>query len=141
MPSKQELLEKKLENFANQTSNQITIVIVDDLAGYEPWEYATELGEKWKVGQEKEDNGIIILIKPSGGKGERKYFIAPGKGLEGAIPDGICRQIEDNELLPNLKAGNFYAALDQTTDVLMKLAKGEYNSKDYAKKHGNSKCN
>ena len=135
--TEQELLEQKLEAFANETSNQIVIVIIDDLAGFEPWEFATKIGENWKVGHEKEDNGIVILIKPTGGKGERKYFIAPGKGLEGAIPDAICRKIEDVELLPNLKEGNFYAALDQTTSVLMSLAKGEFNSKQYAKKHGN----
>lgn len=133
-----ELLEQKLVAFNNETSNQIVLVIVDDLAGFEPWEYATEIGEQWKVGQAKEDNGIVILIKPTGGKGERKYFIAPGKGLEGAIPDAICRQIEDNELLPNLKTGDFYGALDKTTTVLMSLAKGEYNSKTYSKKHKNS---
>lgn len=131
----QKLLEQKLENFAVATSNQIVIVIIDDLDGYEPVEYATELGEKWKVGQEKKDNGIVILIKPTGGKGDRKYFIAPGKGLEGAIPDAVCREIEDNELLPYLKNKEYYAALDKTTDVLMALAKGEYNSKTYSKKH------
>ena len=131
----QKLLEQKLENFAAATSNQIVIVIIDDFDGYEPVEYATELGEKWKVGQEKKDNGIVILIKPTGGKGDRKYFIAPGKGLEGAIPDAVCREIEDNELLPYLKNKEYYAALDKTTDVLMALAKGEYNSKTYHKKH------
>lgn len=127
-------LESKLENFAKETSNQIVIVVVDDLAGFEPSEYAYELGDKWQVGQEKEDNGIVILIKPTGGKGERKYFIATGKGLEGAIPDATCRQIEDRELLPNFKSGNFYEGLDKTTNVLMSLAKGEYNSKKYDEK-------
>ncbi|OFY87277.1 MAG: hypothetical protein A3F72_17420 [Bacteroidetes bacterium RIFCSPLOWO2_12_FULL_35_15] len=128
-------LEKKLEDFANQTSNQIVIVIIDDLAGQEPWSFATELGAKWKVGQEKFDNGIVILVKPTGGKGQRKYFIAPGYGLQGAIPDLTCRQIEENELVPNLKSGKYYDALDKTTDVLMSLAKGEYNSDAYGKKH------
>lgn len=125
------LLERKLESFSDQTSNQIVIVIIDDLAGYEPWEFATKIGENWGVGQEKEDNGIVILIKPTGGPGERKYFIAPGKGLEGAIPDAVCRQIEDQELLPNLKNGDFYKALDNTTNVLMGIAKGEINTDKY----------
>ena len=133
--AEQELLEQKLEAFANETSNQIVIVIIDDLAGFEPWEFATKIGENWKVGHEKEDNGIVILIKPTGGKGERKYFIAPGKGLEGAIPDYTCRQIEETELLPNLKSQNYFQALDKTTDVLMALSKGEYNSDAYGKKN------
>ncbi len=132
----QRLLENKLTAFAESTSNQIVIVIVDDLAGYEPAEFAYELGDKWGIGHEKEDNGIVILIKPTGGPGERKFFIATGKGLEGAIPDYTCRQIEEDELIPYLKSGEFYKGLDNTTDVLMKFAKGEYNSAKYAKKNG-----
>lgn len=127
-------LEQKLQAFSDSTSNQIVIVIIDDLGGQEPWAFATELGNKWGAGQEKFNNGIVILIKPTGGKGERKFFIAIGKGLEGAIPDLTCRQIEQQELIPYLKMGNSYEALDRTTNVLMALAKGEYNSDAYAKK-------
>ena len=127
-------LEQKLEKFANETSNQIVIVIVDDLAGYEPWEFATEVGESWKIGQKKAENGIVILIKPTGGKGQRKYFIAVGKGLEGAIPDLTSRRIEETELVPNFQSGHFYDGLNQTTDVLMSIAKGEYNSDEYGAK-------
>ena len=136
-PPEAQALEEKLDKFAAQTSNQISIIIVDDLAGYEPAEFAYRIGDKWKVGQEKEDNGIIILIKPTGGSGERKFFIAPGKGLEGAIPDATCRQIEETELLPSFKEGNFYEGLDKTTNVLMSLAKGEFNSAAYSKKATN----
>lgn len=128
-------LEKKLEDFSNQTSNQIVIVIVDDLEGDEPWHYATELGQKWGVGQNKFDNGVVILIKPTGGQGQRNLFIAVGYGLEGAIPDLTTKQIRENEMYPYFKKGEYYNALDKATDVLMALAKGEYNSDAYAKKH------
>jgi len=140
-PDEERLLEEKLERFADSTSNQIVVVIIDDLAGYEPAEFAYEIGDKWGVGHQKEDNGIVILIKPTGGKGDRKFFIATGKGLEGAIPDFTCRQIEENELIPFLKTGEYFKALDNTTNVLMSLAKGEFNSKQYAKKSKGSKGN
>ncbi len=128
-------LENDLENFAKETSNQLLVVVVDDLAGYEPWEYATELGEKWKVGQEKEDNGIVLLIKPTGGKSERKTFIAVGKGLEGAIPDYTCHEIVENELLPYFRKGAYYEGIQHASTVLKALSKGEYTHKQYAKKH------
>ncbi len=66
----EEQLERKLEDFANKTSNQIVIVVVDDLNGLEPYDFATRLGHKWGVGQAKFDNGIVILIKPTGGAGQ-----------------------------------------------------------------------
>jgi len=133
--TEQSQLENKLANFANETSNQIVVVIVDDLGGMEPWDYATRLGQKWGAGQSKADNGVVVLIKPTGGKGQRKMHIAVGYGLEGAIPDATANQITDNELGPGLASGNYYASIDKTVDVLMSLAKGEYDSNAYAKKN------
>jgi uncharacterized protein len=127
-------LEQKLVNFANKTSNQIVIVIVDDLEGLEPYDYATRLGHKWGVGQAKFDNGIVILIKPTGGEGQRQLYIAVGYGLEGAIPDLTTKRIRDNEMYPYFKKGEYYTALDKATDVIMALAIGEYNSDAYGKK-------
>ncbi len=132
--NEEEQLERKLETFANQTSNQIVIVIVDDLQGMEPFQYATELGQKWGVGQKDQDNGIVILLKPLGGPGVRQLFIAPGYGLQGAIPDLATKQIRENEMYPYFKENKFYEGLDKGTDALMSLAKGEYNSDQYAPK-------
>ncbi|MBI2258755.1 MAG: TPM domain-containing protein [Flavobacteriia bacterium] len=129
-----QILESKLLNFEKETSNEITVVIVDDLKGYEPWDFATEIGHQWKVGKEKEDNGIVFLIKPTGDAGQRKVFIGVGRGLEGAIPDLTANRIVENEVIPNFKNGDFYQGIDQGITVLMQLAKGEINKKDYAKK-------
>ncbi len=134
--SEQVQLENKLAAFANQTSNQIVIVVVDDLGGMEPWDFATRLHQKWGVGQSKEDNGVLILIKPTGGKGQRKVHISVGYGLEGAIPDATANQISDNELGPGLASGNYYEAINKTVEIIMSLAKGEYDSDAYAKKNG-----
>ncbi len=135
----QSLLEQKLQTFANLTSNQIVIVIIDDIGELEPWEYATELGRKWGIGQKKENNGIVILVKPTGGKGQRYLEIAVGQGLEGAIPDITTKMIREKEMNPYFKAGQGYTGLDKGTDVLMALAKGEYNSADYEKRNKGGK--
>lgn len=127
-------LEQKLDNFANETSNQIAIIVVDSLHGYDIAEYASEFGHEWKIGQKKFDNGVVILIDLAKDGGRRQVFIAPGKGLEGAIPDATCEEIVQNEILPQFKHNQYYAGLDKATDVLIGLAKGEYNSKDYDKR-------
>jgi len=85
-------LEKSLVAFSDSTSNQIVVVIVDDLQGLEPWQYATELGQAWGVGQAKEDNGVVILIKPTKEGIGRKTFIAVGYGLSAVIPDLTAKQ-------------------------------------------------
>lgn len=132
-------LEEKLEVFSNETSNQICVVIVDDLNGMDAADYAFKIGNTWGVGKADKDNGIVILIKPTSTDGGRSLFIATGKGLEGAIPDLATKKIRDKEITPYLKNGEYYAALDRGTDVLMKLAKGEINVKDYTRSSGKSK--
>lgn len=119
-------LERKLVSFSDSTSNQITIVILDDLWGYTANEVATEIGNKWGVGSGKFDNGIVVLIKPTESDGGRDVYIAVGQGLEGAIPDILAKRVIENELIPELKNGNYFTALDNATNVLMAMAVGEY---------------
>lgn len=129
----EQALEGKLQQFNKETSNQIVIVIVDDLCGYDANEFSTRLGQQWGVGQGKFDNGVVVMIKPTGGAGQRDAYIAVGYGLEGVIPDVTANQILDNEIIPRFKNGDFYYALDASTDVLIALAKKEFVFSDYQK--------
>lgn len=129
-------LETELENFEKSTSNEIAVIIVDDINNMEPWEYATKIGAEWGVGKEKEDNGIVLLIKPTKENGGRQVFIAVGRGLEGAIPDMATNDIVQNELLPNFKEGKYFEGIEAALNVLEKLSKGEY---DYAQYHDKDK--
>ena len=125
----QEMLEHKLKNYDDTTSNQIAVVIIKSLQGYEPVEYATALLRKWGVGNKKNNNGVVFLIA----KDDRKVFITPGYGLEGALPDITCKQIIENDILPNFKGNDFYRGIDQGTNSIMQAAAGEYKPpKGYA---------
>ena len=128
-------IEEKLVTFSRETSNQICVVVVDDLNGMDASCYAIELGNTWGVGKKDFNNGIVILIKPTGGKGGRDLFIAVGYGLEGAIPDLATKRIREEEMYPYLKSGNNYTAIDNAVTKLSELAKGEINVKDYAKQN------
>jgi uncharacterized protein len=134
--SEQDALENKLEKFSNETSNQIVVVIVDDLGDHDINSFATGIGTGWGVGQKKFDNGIVLVIKPTGGEGQRDAYIAVGSGLEGAIPDITAKHIVDDELLERFQNGKNYEGINAATDVIIKLAKGEINSKDYDAQHG-----
>ena len=119
-------LETKLVRYFDSTSTQIVIVMTDDLLGYDRADYAFKLGEKWGVGQKDKNNGIVVLVKPNGKQGERKAFIAVGRGLEPVITDALSKRITDNEMIPNFRENKFYAGLDQATTILMQLASGEF---------------
>lgn len=130
-------LENKLVAFNDSTSNQIVVVIADDLNGLTPNEYATEIGHKWGVGQKKFDNGIVVLLTVGGAPGSRHYYIAIGYGLEEVLPDLAVKRIQEEVMLPNLRKGDVYAALNETTSVLMLLASGAFSSEEVLGKQDN----
>lgn len=129
-------LETDLENFSKETSNQISIVVVDDLNGYDAASYATEIGNKWGVGQSDFKNGVVILVKPTGGAGHRELFIAVGYGLEGAIPDLLTKRIREDDIEPYFKQGDYYTGLQVGVQSLMQAAKGEYHVKKQDSSNG-----
>lgn len=133
-PSENEALENKLSQFSKETSNQVAIVITDDFCGFDANEFGTRLFNSWKIGQEKYSNGILIVVKPSGGEGQRDVFIITGYGLEGVVPDITCKQIVENEIIPRFINGDNYGALDAATSILISLAKKEYSYSDYQKR-------
>lgn len=117
-------LEQKLVAYDDSTSNQIAVVIVATTNDYAPVDYATKLGRAWGVGNKKTNNGVVILIA----KDDHQIFIAPGYGLEGALPDITCKSIIDNEIRPNFRAEDYYRGLDLGTTAIVKAAAGEYKA-------------
>lgn len=130
-------LENKLVRFNDTSSNQILVVITDDLMGNEIETYASGIGDKWGVGQSDLDNGVVVVVKPKTSNSRGLAFISVGYGLDGAIPDITAGQIVDFEMIPYFKQNDYYNGLDAATTVLMELASGEYNSDEYASARGN----
>jgi uncharacterized protein len=115
-------LENKLVEFDKTTSTQITIVIVQSLDGKDIADAATELGRSWKVGQAKNNNGVVLMVS----YGDRKLNISPGYGLEKVLPDVTCQQIIDGVIKPNFKGQDYYRGLNEGTDAIIQATKGEF---------------
>lgn len=137
-PDQVAALERDLVVFNDSTSNQIVVLTVNDLGNYDASQFAVEVGQKWGVGQKGSDNGIVVLIKPKQGNSRGEAFIAPGYGLEGAIPDAICKRIVDQEMIPYFKNNDYYGGITAGIKVLKGLASGEFTSAQYKKKGGDA---
>jgi uncharacterized protein len=129
-------LEEKLVAYNDSTSTQIAIVTVSDLHGYDKADFAQRLAEKWGIGQKGLDNGVIILVKPKTADSDGQVQIDQGYGLEGAIPDLTCKQIIEDDILPEFRAGNYYEGLDKATSTIISLASGEFPADQYGKSKG-----
>lgn len=114
-------LDTKLAAFEQQKGSQIAILILPTTQPEDIVQYSIRVVEKWKIGREKVDDGILVLVA----KEDRKVRIEVGYGLEGAIPDLTAKRVINEFISPEFKQGNFYGGLDAGIDKLMGLIKGE----------------
>lgn len=121
-------LENKLVAFNDSTSIQIAVVIVKSLRGLDKADYAYRVGEKWGVGQKGKNNGVVILLKPKYDNEKGEVFIASGYGMEGVLPDALCKRIVENEMIPEFRAGDYYKGIDRAADAIIAVSKGEYKA-------------
>lgn len=122
-------LEDTLRALSNNSSNQICVVIIDDIGGTTASDYAVQLLNKWGVGQKDKNNGVVVLVKPASSEGDRDLAISVGYGLEGAITDLETKSISENEIIPKFKQGNYFEGLMKGCRALATAARGEYNTK------------
>ncbi len=60
-------------------------------------------------------------------------LIAPGYGLEGALPDATCKHIVEREMIPKFKENDYCGGINKALDVIIPIVKGEYSSDEYEK--------
>lgn len=125
-------LESMLVNYNDTTSTQFTVVLVNDLQGYDIAQYATELGHAWGVGQGAKDNGAVILVKPKDPHSKGEVNISVGYGLEPFITDAASHAIIQNEMIPEFMNGNYYQGIHNAIQVMMGLCSGKFTADEYA---------
>ena len=131
MTTEQELeLECALRLYNDSTSTQLCVVTVESLDDLSPAEYAQQLGEKWGVGQSGKDNGVIILVKKKTKESGGDVFIATGYGVEGLLPDAICKRIVERTMIPKLKEGDYHGAIVDAISEIQKYLSGEFKANE-----------
>src|SRR3989344_3919031 len=108
------VLPYSVRAFEASTTNEIAVVTINSLGGDTIENYAVKLFEDWKIGKERDDNGILLLIA----KNDRKVRIEVGYGLEGAVPDAISNQIIQKEIVPHFKNNDFAGGIFDGVDSL-----------------------
>lgn len=118
-------LENKLIKYSDSTSTQIVLITIESLKGENINILAANWGHEWGVGQEKEDNGIVVLLA----KNDRKIAIQAGYGIEHLLTDALSKRIIEQVIIPEFKKGDYYAGLDKGTYAIFEVLNGSYENK------------
>ena len=114
-------LERKLSGYELQTGHQFALLAVPTLAGEPIEHFGIRVAERWQLGSEKHDDGLVLLVA----RNDRKMRIEVGHGLEGAIPDVVAARIIRELLAPAFQRGQFLQGLDAAFSRLMGLGRAE----------------
>jgi uncharacterized protein len=116
-----QVLENRLVAFADSTSTQIAVVIIETTSDMPISDYTFELGNQWKIGTKGNENGVLLCIALK----DKQLFIATGYGVEGALPDALCGTIIKNDIRPFFKQGKYIEGIDNGVSKIINAVKGE----------------
>jgi uncharacterized protein len=116
-------LDQQLEQFERDTSNQILVAVYPRMQSDSSVEdYTVRVAQSWGVGQKGKNNGAVLFVFVQ----DRQMFIQVGYGLEGALPDGVCHLIVNDELKPHFRQGDYAGGLQAGLAAMIAAARGEY---------------
>jgi uncharacterized protein len=118
-------LDALLAKHEQASGEQVVVVTLRSLQGYDIADYGYQLGRHWGIGQAGEDNGVLFIVAPA----ERKTRIEVGYGLEGKLTDALSKQIIDFEVIPYFKRGDFEQGIVNGTRAIIKVLGGAYDVK------------
>jgi len=117
-------LDLQLAQFERDSSNQILVAIYPRMQSESSVEdYTVRVAQAWGVGQKGRNNGAVLFVFVQ----DRQMFIQVGYGLEGALPDGVCHLIVENELKPRFRQGDYAGGLKAGVAAMIAATRGEYH--------------
>lgn len=105
----------RLEALEADTSDQLVVVTLSSLQGYEIEDYGYQLGRAWGIGQSETNNGVLLIVAPN----ERRVRIEVGYGLEPVLTDALSSLIIQRRILPPFRDGDYAAGIGAGVDAIV----------------------
>ena len=111
----------------DSTGVQALVAVLSEIDPDDCFEFAHQLGEKVGVGRSSSNNGLVILLST----GERCIQFATGYGVEGVLPDAICKRVQERYMNRYFAEGKWDEGMVAGAEALKEiLLKGEYDDED-----------
>lgn len=122
-PSAAQQLNRELAQFERESSNQILVAIFPKMeSDSSVADYTTRVAQAWRVGGKARNNGAVLFIFQA----SHDIWITTGYGLEGALPDALCKRIIEDEIVPAFRRGDFTGGVAAGVHAMIAATKGEY---------------
>jgi uncharacterized protein len=111
-------LTSKAQALYAQSGRAFAVATVKSLEGYPVEDYGYRLGRYWKLGNAKNDDGVLLLVAPN----EKKVTIATGYGAGGYMTDAMSGIIIRQDILPHFKQNppDYGAGIEAGADAIIR---------------------
>lgn len=100
-------IDRMLYALEQQTGIETVVAVVPSIGQEECFDFSHRLLNEWGVGKKEKNNGLVILLVTD----QRCIQFYTGYGLEGDLPDAICKRIQTKYMIPYLKDANWDAGM------------------------------
>ncbi len=108
-------LNEKLAGFERRSGAQFIIYVFPTLGNEALEDFTIRCAERWKVGNKKYDNGLILFVFLK----ERKIRIEVGYGLEPTITDAFASRVIREYIAPHFRQSDYVGGLNAAADALI----------------------
>ena len=120
MQETQAEINRMLTLLEDSTGIQSMVVILPSIGQEDIFDFAHNLFRHWGIGNKESNNGMRIVD----GADPRKIRFTTGYGLEGILPDAMCKRIQSRYMIPHFREGNTDLGMLEGTKAVVGVLDG-----------------
>ncbi|MGB0453670.1 MAG: TPM domain-containing protein [Bacteriovoracaceae bacterium] len=120
--------------YQNGNGPQVQVLTIPSLKGEVLENYSIKVVDKWKLGDEVRDDGVLFLVALN----DRKMRIEVGQGLEGSLTDYMSFKIIDS-IKPHFRSGKYSNGIYKAVTQIAAIASGDQEAAQKLKSTARSK--
>ncbi|MBR6813231.1 MAG: TPM domain-containing protein [Tidjanibacter sp.] len=99
---------------------EVAVVALGSIGSDDPVSFRHRLFNHWGLGNKDADNGLLVLLVEDQGAIE----IETGYGVEGLLPDALCKRVIENLMIPHFREGDFSSGMVEGVGALALVLQG-----------------
>lgn len=118
----------QIDSLWKQNGTEMAVVALNSIGFDDIDDFANRLYNHWKIGQEQQDNGVLLLFVTD----IRQVVIRTGYGAEGILTDQTASRIIHENIIPEFKKGDYDAGMISGVDRIIRTVREEPFEKEVA---------
>ena len=120
MQETQAEINRMLTLLEDSTGIQSMVVMLPSIGQEDIFDFAHSLFRHWGIGNKESNNGMLIVYVAD----LRKIRFTTGYGLEGILPDAMCKRIQSRYMIPHFREGNTDLGMLEGTKAVVSVLDG-----------------